>query len=517
MVRRREKPLLEKIRLEYFANQYKTTFDMSYSTKLMKKYNLSTNIIDVNRCLAIQQPFENKQTKQYNLRRLHQLYLNIARYEYVHYATVFNYDFLRVLFLCGEFNVNHFLYQFTMMNYDGSGASRFLLKQFEISLDIINQYPNNLPFELVYRLYPFREYLSEVLLNLLEQCLRQCPLLLITDDQRPHYLMKCSISKIIYSKISSFSLIIVTDDNKIYRFYNYFRTRVEPSDIVYKKKTRDEKLISALYENQYLCCLTSNSQIITDKLTIQNNSCNQLISFIKKGILLIISSSNHVLQIWDCSTNSLLSEYDFGDDTIEDYFWKKTMIKVSLKLSQTIVYLSIDDNQQLKLVRTIHQHRMNYQHRILLDLYAEFFYSFDRSTASLIVYDETNPMEIYNDLDFISQPKSVFYLPISNSIAWLTETSLMIFNPLYKQKIFQPFNLLTSNDTIEYDIIHDNYSSVAFSGGLANLLTCIVKGKGIVDIYEWFYDKKQQKHVSYLLCHVKLDMYIEYCVFEAGM
>ena len=509
MIRRQAKPILERNRLHYFANEYKTTFDISYSSKLMKKYNLSTNIIHVNRCLAIQQPF--------NLRRLHQLYLNIARYEYVHYATVFNYDFLRVLFLCGEFNVNHFLYQFTMMNFDGSGETRFLLKQFEISLDLINQYPNNLSFELVYRLYPFRDYLPKFLSNLLDQCLDQCPLVLITDDQRPQYLMKCSVSTIIYSKISPFSLIIVTNDNKIYRFDNHFQSKVEQSDIVYKKKTKDEKLISAAYESKCLCCLTSNSQIVTNESTLRNNSCNRLISMIKKGIILIIESSNHVLQIWDCLANSLLSKYDFDDDIIEDCFWKKPMIKISLKLSQTIVYLLIDDNHQLKLIRTICQHRMNHQHRILLDLDAEFFYSFDRSTASLIVYDQTNSTEIYNDIDFISRPKSVFYLSNSNSIAWLTDTSLRICNPLYKQKIFQPFDLIISNDTIEYDIVHDNYSSVAFSCGLANLLACIVKSKGIVDIYEWFYDKKEQKHVSYLLCHVKLDIYIEYCIFEVGM
>jgi len=48
-------------------------------------------------------------------------------------------------------------------------------------------------------------------------------------------------------------------------------------------------------------------------------------------------------------------------------------------------------------------------------------------------------------------------------------------------------------------------------------IACITKTKGIVDIYEWFYDKKQQKHVSYHLSHVQLDIYIDYCVFETGM
>lgn len=474
MAHRREKPVLEKIRLEYFANQYKSTFDMSYSPKLMKKYNLPTPIISVNRCLSIQQPLEEKHTRQYNLRRLHQLYLNIGRYEYVHHATLFNLDFLRALLLCGEYNVIDLLYQFTIMNYDGSGESRFLLKQFEISLDVLNQYPNNISFELVYRLFPFREQLSELLYNLLERCLSECPLLLITDNDRQQYLKKCSVSKIIYSKISSFSLFIVTDDSKIYQFYNHFRTTMRQSDIIYKKKTRQEKLISALYENECLCCLTSNSELIsmktsTNEITMQN-PCNQLISFIKKGIILIISSSNHALQIWNCLENSLLSEYDFGDDIIEDYFIKKSILKVILKLSQTIVYFSIDDNQQFKLTQTIYRHRNAYQNCILLDLYAEFFYSYENSTTSLLIYNETNPVEIYNDIDFDYLPKSVFYLPKSNSIAWLTNTSVMIFNPLYKEKIFQPFYLTPSSDSIEYDIVHDNYSSVAFSGGLGNLV-----------------------------------------------
>lgn len=115
-----------KTRLEYFAHKYKSTFDMNYSSKLIKKSNLSENIINVNRCLSVQQPFEDQITKQNNLRRLHQLYLNIARYEYVHFSTLFNLDFLRVLLLCGKFNVTHLLHQFTMMNYNGSGASKCL-------------------------------------------------------------------------------------------------------------------------------------------------------------------------------------------------------------------------------------------------------------------------------------------------------------------------------------------------------------------------------------------------------
>ena len=197
MTHRREKPILEKIRLEYFAHQYKSTFDMSYSSKLMKKSNLSENIVNVNRCLSIQQPFEDRITKQYNLRRLHQLYLNIGRYKHVHFATLFNLDFLRTLLLCREFNVTHLLHQFTMMNYNGSGSSKFLLKLFEIPLDIIDQRPYNLAFELVYRLYPFREYLSELLVNLLNQCINQCPLVLITDDQRQQYQKTCAIGKII--------------------------------------------------------------------------------------------------------------------------------------------------------------------------------------------------------------------------------------------------------------------------------------------------------------------------------
>lgn len=49
------------------------------------------------------------------------------------------------------------------------------------------------------------------------------------------------------------------------------------------------------------------------------------------------------------------------------------------------------------------------------------------------------------------------------------------------------------------------------------LLACINKSKGIIDIYDWFYDKKQEKHVSYHLSHVQLDMYIDNCVFETGM
>lgn len=275
----------------------------------------------------------------------------------------------------------------------------------------------------------------------------------------------------------------------MYRFYNYFRTTVNQSDIVYKKKTKEEKLISALYNSECLCCLTSNSDLIgmntsTKEITIQI-SCNHLISFIKKDIILIISSSNHVLQIWNCIENDLLSEYDFGEDIIEDYFINKTILKVTLKSNQKISYFSINDNCQLELTRTIHRDKNNdYQHCVLLDLYVEFFYSFDNSKTLLVVYHDTNPTEIYNDIDFHSLPKYVIYLSNSNSIAWLTQTSIIIFNPLYKDNIFQTFSLTLTTDTIEYDLVHDNYNSVAFSGGLGNLLgnplpsTTVLEGVG---------------------------------------
>ena len=468
---RREKPILEKIRLEYFANQYKTTFDMSYSPKLIKKYNLPTTIVSVDRCLTQQQPLQEKNKKQYNFRRLHQLYINIGRYSYIHHLTIFNFKFLSVLLLCGEYKLSDLLYEFTIMNFEGEGETRFLLKQFEISLVILNQYPKNLSFELVYRLFPFKDQLDELTYNLLEQCLIDCPLQLITDDERQQYLMKCSLSNIIYSKISSFSLVVLTDDSKLYRFYNYYATTVNQFDIQYKKKGRQEKLVSGLFDNGYICCLTSNSEMIsmntsTKELTM-HIPCDRLVSFIKEGIILIISSLNHFLQLWDCAKNILLSEYDFKDDTIEDFIIQKSILKVILKLSKTICYFSVDDSCQIKLIRTVAGHTTNYHQRILLNIHVEFYYSFDNSKSSLVIYHENDPIKIYNDIDFLSLPKSVIYLENSGSIAWLTYTSVMIFNPLYNENIFEPFCLASS---IEYDVINDNYISVAFSGGLGNLL-----------------------------------------------
>ena len=97
-----EKVLMEKNRLAYFANQYKTTFDMSYSSKLASKYKLSSTTISVNRCLIEQKPLKQKKKTHYNLRRLHQLCIDLNRYDFAHDSTIFNYDFLLVYFLCGR-------------------------------------------------------------------------------------------------------------------------------------------------------------------------------------------------------------------------------------------------------------------------------------------------------------------------------------------------------------------------------------------------------------------------------
>ncbi|CAF1454508.1 unnamed protein product [Adineta ricciae] len=383
-------------------------------------------------------------------------------------------------------------------------------------IDILNPHPSNLPFELVYRLLPFREHLSPNLYNLLDQCLLVCPLLLITDDQRPQYLLKCPLGHVIYSKISNFFLLVVTDDSRMFQFQNHFRTIYNQSEITYMKKDLKEKIISALYYSECLCCLTSSSEMIvknvSTKQTTMQIPCHRLISFIKKDIILIISSSQHTLQIWNCAENNLISEYDCGDDIIEDYFLKKNDLKLTFKSSSKMSYFTINKNCQLEFIRTVHRDKNSYQHCILLDLHIEFFYSLDSSKILLTIHRETNPIEVHNDIDFHSLPDSVVHLPNSNSIGWLTPSSVMILNPLCKEKIFQPFCLTSSS---EYDLIHDNYNSHAFSGGLGNLIACINRNKSIVDIYEWLYDKKQQKHVSYLLSHVQLDIYIDHCVFEA--
>lgn len=158
-----------------------------------------------------------------------------------------------------------------------------------MSSDILDQRPYNLVFELVYRLYPFGEYLPELLLYLFNQC----PLLLITDDQRQQYQKTCTVGKIIYAKISPFSLFIVNDDAKFYRFENNFQTSICLSDIAFTKTTRDEKLISALCQNEYLCCLTSNCQLISTRISthefLMQKTCNRLISFLKNDLILLVS------------------------------------------------------------------------------------------------------------------------------------------------------------------------------------------------------------------------------------
>ncbi|CAF4727856.1 unnamed protein product, partial [Rotaria sp. Silwood2] len=206
----KEKEVMEKIRLEYFSNQYKTTFDMSYSPKLVNKYKLSTMVISVNRCLTEQKPLKKKKINQYNLRRLHQLYININRYDFVHEWTVFNYDFLSAYLLCGEYKMSNLLYEFSIGAHDPNGELRFLLKQFETSSSILDQYPNNLSFELIYRLFPCLNQLPTLTYNLLEQCLIHCPLQLITNEQRQQCLTKVSISNIISLIIDSIYLFILT-------------------------------------------------------------------------------------------------------------------------------------------------------------------------------------------------------------------------------------------------------------------------------------------------------------------
>ncbi|CAF1109225.1 unnamed protein product [Adineta steineri] len=516
-----EKLILEKNRLSYFANQYKSTFDMNYSSKLIKKYNLSTTTIPVNRCLTEQKPLKDKNNNQYNLRRLHQLYININRYDFVHDLTIFNYDFLCTYLLCGEYQMFNLLYEFSIGAHDPNGELRFILKQFETSLNILNQYPNNLSFELIYHLFPYAKQLPELTYNLLEQCLFHCPLQLITDNERQQCLAKTLLLNITCLTIDAHRIFVLTSDDKLYLFsYHYYSFFCTGNfDITYKKKSGKEKLISFLCQYPYVCCLSSNFSMVTincqtKQITMQT-SCRKLISFIGNEIILIVSLSNDTLELWNCSTNILLSNYEFTDNFIEQCVYQKPIIEVILKQNQMISYFSIDEQLQFQTIRICNENIRNYTHHILLDSNCEFYYSFDNSKASLIIYHEMNTKEIIHNIDFHSLPLSVIYLSQSKSIAWLTSTSLLIFHPLYKENNFQPFNILSSTDSIEYDVVHDHYSSLEFEGQ-SWFLACINKTKIFIDIYEWRYEKDEQRHHYRQLTHIQLDIHIDQCVFTAG-
>jgi hypothetical protein len=499
-----EKLKLEKTRLEYFAGQYKTTFDMNYSTKLANKYKLTNMIIPVNRCLTKQ--------KSKKIRRIHQLYINLNRYDFAHNWTIFNYEFLSTYLLCGEYKMSDLLYQFSIGAHDPNGELRFLLKQFESSLSILNQYSNNLSFELIYRLYPFRYHLPDLTYNLLEQCLNHCPLQLLTDTERLQCLAKYSLIKINELTIDSHRLFVLTDDEKLYVFYyNYYGILMTKTfEITYNKKQTNEKLVAFLCQYPYVCCLSTNSSMIVinypeSQISMQID-CRKLISFINDEIILVISSENNSIELWDCSKNQLISRYDFPDQQIEDCVYQKSIIKVTFQQSSMISYLSIDKDFQMDSIRIINE---TIDHHILLNNHMEFYYSTNRSQTSLVIYDENNSKEV---IDFHSLPKSVTYLSQSNSIAWLTPTSLMLFHPLIKEKIFQPFSIISS---IDYDFVHDHFSSLEFRDQ-TNFLACTNRVKQIIDIFEWRYDTQQGKHIHRLLTHLQLNSFIDRFVFTAS-
>jgi hypothetical protein len=491
---------------------------MNYSPKLARKYKLTNMIISVNRCLTKQKSLKSKKTNQYNLRRIHQLYINLNRYDFVHTWTIFNYEFLFIYLLCREYQMSDLLYQFSIGAYDPNGELRFLLKQFEISLSILNLYPNNLSFELIYRLYPFRYQLPDLTYNLLEQCLNHCPLQLLTDTERNQCLAKYSLLKIIDLTIDSHRLFVLTDDDILYIFYyNYYGILMTKSlEIIYNKKQTNEKLVKFLCQYPYVCCCSSNSSMIIidydKRKVIMQGSCRKLISFINNELILIISSLNNSIELWHCTENILKSQYDFPDQQIEDCIYQKSIIKVTFQQSSMISYLSIDKDFQLNSIRIINENISDYHHHILLNIHTEFYYSIDRSQTSLIIYHENNSKEIIHNIDFHSSPKSVTYLPQSNSIAWLTSTTLLLFHPLIEEKIFQPFSIISS---IDYDFIHDHYSSLEFSNQ-TNFLACTNRIKQIIDLFEWRYDNKQGKHIYRQLTRIQLDLFIDRFVFTAS-
>ena len=179
----------------------------------------------------------------------HQLYINLNRYDFVHQWTIFNHEFLLTYLLCNEYKMSDLLYEFSIGAHDPNGELRFLLKQFEMSSVILNRYPNNLSFELIYYLFPFRNQLPTLTYNLLEKCLIDCPFQLITNEElRQSCLTKYNISNIIFLKLDSHYLYLLTNNDELYVFaYHYYGLLMTNHiQIIYKKSNINEKFISFL-------------------------------------------------------------------------------------------------------------------------------------------------------------------------------------------------------------------------------------------------------------------------------
>ncbi|UJR21417.1 hypothetical protein I4U23_024506 [Adineta vaga] len=468
IVDNQEKVILEKNRLTYFSNQYNSTFDMSYSSKLIKKYNLPSTIISVNRCLTEQKPLQQSHHQQYNLRRLHQLCINLNRYDFAHSSTIFNYDFLLTYLLCREFQMSDLLYEFSIGAIDPEGELRFLLKQYESSLTILNQYPTNLPFELIYHFYPFIDQLPELTYNLLVECINHCPLQLLTDNERQQSLVEHFLSDITCLNIDQHRLFVLTSNDQLYIYSHgyYGLLRTGYFDISYKKRRGKERLISFLCRYLYVCCLSSNLSMITlnyqEKQMIMQMPCGKLVSFIDDEHILIISSTNDSLEIWNCSKNLLVSAYDFPDNSIDNCIYRKSIIKVILKRNESLFHLTIDQDYHFQLHRIVNEKIQNYTYQILLNNHAEFYYSFQSSKAILLISHENQSNQMIDNIDFLCVPIAVFYLSQSESIAWLTRTSLLICHPIYDEKLFKPFNLLSTNDPVEYSIYKYNATMLTY-------------------------------------------------------
>ena len=509
---------MEKVRLEYFAEQYKSTFDMTYSPKLAKKYQLTTQIIPIDRCLMKQKPFRGKKNRLANQRRLHQLLMNINRYDFVHPWTIFNYDFLSVYLQCGEYRLSDLLYEFSIGAHDANGELRFLLKQLERSISILNLYPSNLAFELIYHLAPYIDDLPTLTSTLLEQCISHCPLQLLTQTERPHSLVKHALSEIISLTIDAHRVFVLTGNNQLilfsYAYYGLLQTG--QWEISYQQSAAIDRSVAFLCQYPYVCCLSSHGSVAL--VDCQKNVlstpmiASRLISLINDELLLTVSLSKHSIELWHCDTHLRLSSHDFPDETIEFCTYQKPIIQIQLKSSEMRHYMSIDTDFQFQVIRVLHEKLPAYPHHFLVDCRSEFHYSFHRSDATLVLFDDQRTT---HTVEFSSSPTTVIHLAQSQSIAWLTSTSLTIFHPLYEQKIFQPFHLLSSNQPIHYDAVHDHYSSLEFDGQ-SQFLACVQKLEHTIDIYEWRYDKDEQKFLHRLLTHLQLDIGIDQCVFSVG-
>lgn len=497
-----EKLILEKIRLEYFCGERKSTFDVSFSPKLMKKYDLKEKIVGVDRRLS-----EEKSSRRLNVRRLRQMSLNLNRFEFSHRWTMFSCRFLLSFLGLEERKLSKILFEFSLGALDPRGELRFLLKILEKSSPILNEFPMNLPFELNFHYGKIRSKLDETTKTLLNECREMFPLEFSSFDRRSKVLTKKILFEIRFLSIDIHRIFVLDEKNRLKIYSHWFFELPQVSEIEFSP---DEQFSSFAVFYPIFCFLSPEKNLTISSLDEKRNfrvpvRVDRVLSLFETNKIAFLTENRRRIEIFDFATKNFLSFFEFRAE-IQKISLRGKIFQLEFSSRDEVQFLSIDENFRFENFST--KKLEKFSARKIFQNRNEFFFD-EFSDVAALRLDQGKTVV---DVKFLSGAKFVFFSDKFSFFVWKKGKILQIFQPIFEQNFFEPFFIETRTN---FDIFNDEHSSPDFDRQ-SFFLAAINRTERMIDVLQWTFETENRRFTHRILLSFRPEFNVERFVFTVG-